>query len=121
MASESVTIVDFVAKGKTPDEWKMVLVEEGLWAGDINDQLRRVQERLYGCVDGAIYGKLAERFPESNGKKIIVQLDCYNLPKSAVAEFFERFANGIFAVPDYENALRSSPFVRNISFEVNFD
>jgi len=99
----------------------MVLVEEGPWTGSIDDQLRRVQERLYGCVDAALDGQLAEKFPESSGKRIIIQLDCYNLPKAEVDEFFDRFSKGVFAVPDYRNALKKSQLVEGISFEVTFD
>ncbi len=121
MGKERTTVVDFVAKGATSDEWKMVLVEEGPWIGAVETQLRRVQERLYGCVDAALDGQLAEKFPESNGKKILIQLDCYNLPKSEVAAFFNKFSEGIFSTPDYRRALEKSQFVKSISFEMNFD
>jgi hypothetical protein len=45
MGIERTTVADFIAKGATPDEWKMVLVEEGPWTGAIENHLRRVQER----------------------------------------------------------------------------
>lgn len=121
MASERTTVVDFVAKASTPDEWKMVLVEQGPWLNPIDDQLRRIQERMYGCVDAALDGKLAEKFPESKGKRVIVQLDCYDLPKVEVQDFFQRFSNGIFDVGDYRTALEKNQFVRGIGFEINFD
>lgn len=121
MRKEATTVVDFVAKGESPDEWKMVLVEEGPWSNAIETQLRRVQERLYECIDAALDGQLAEKFPESSGKKIVVQLDCYNLPRDEVAEFFDKFSEGVFSTADYEKALQQNKFVKGISFEVNFD
>jgi hypothetical protein len=121
MCSEKTTTVDFVARGDSPGEWKMVLVEQGPWKHPIDKQLRRVQARMYGCVDAALDGKLAEEFPESRGKHLIVQLDCYNVPKEEVQEFFQRFSNGIFAVDDYRKALEQNQFVDGIGFEVNFD
>jgi len=121
MSGEQTTVVDFVAKGSSPDEWRMVLVEQGPWAGSIDDQLRRVQERLYGCVDAALDGQLAERFPESSGKTIVIQLDCYNLPEAEIREFLGRFSKGVFSVPDYRDALKNSHFVKDISFDVTFD
>jgi hypothetical protein len=42
MNTERTTVVDFVAEGSTPNEWKMVLVEEGPWVGSVEEQLRRV-------------------------------------------------------------------------------
>lgn len=99
----------------------MVLVEEGPWENSVSDNLRRIQDRLYGCVDAALDGQLAQQFPETMGKKLIVQLDCYNLPRDKVTEFFEEFSRGIFALPEYRQALSRSPFVRGIGFEINFD
>ncbi len=98
----------------------MVLVEQGPWT-DPPSELRRIQDRLYGCIDGALDGKLAEQFPETRGKRIVVQLDCYNVPRDQVAEFFHRFSEGVMQIPDYQAALRNNSFVGGISFKVNFD
>lgn len=98
--SDKTTVVDFVAKDNRQDRWKMVLVEEGPWLNSVEDQLRRIQDRLYGCLDAALDGELARRFPESTGKSIVVQLDCYNLPTEEVSEFFRRFSNNVFATGD---------------------
>lgn len=121
MSDDRVTIVDFVAKGDAPDEWKLVLVEEGPWTGPIEDQLRRVQDRLYGSIDAALDGQLAEKFPESRGKKIVIQLDSYNLPRAEVAEFFDRFSKGVLSTADYQQALQGNAFVKDISFRLNFE
>lgn len=121
MSNESTTVVDFVARGEAPDEWRMVLVEEGPWPKPINEQLRRVQTRLYGCIDAAIDGQLAEQFPESKGKKIIIQLDCYNLPREEVSEFFDRFSDGVLKTEDYRDALLNNENAKSISFKINFD
>ncbi|MFZ3343068.1 MAG: hypothetical protein WA213_19460 [Terriglobales bacterium] len=116
-----MTIVDFVARGEAEDEWKMVLVEQGPWAGPIDDQLRRLQERLYGTIDAALDGQLAEQFPESRGKKLIVQLDAYNVPRAEVSEFFDRFSEGVLSTADYRQALKNNQFVKGITFELNFE
>jgi hypothetical protein len=121
MSGARTTVVDFVAKGDTAEEWKMVLVEEGPWAGSVEDHLRRVQARLYGCIDAALDGQLAAQFPESMGKRIVIQLDCYKLPKSEVTEFFGKFSGGVLSARDYSKALKESQFISGISFELNFD
>lgn len=115
------TTVDFVARGSSPDEWKMVLVESGPWHGSMDSHLRNLQERLYGCVDAALDGQLAEQFPESVGKSVVIQLDCYDLPKDEVQAFFRAFANGVFSIVDYQVALAKTRFVKSISFDVTFD
>jgi len=83
--------------------------------------LRRIQERLYGCLDAAIDGKLAEKFPDSLGKNVVIQLDCYNVPRDEAEAFFKRFADGVLSVPDYKDGLARSRFVRKLSFEITFD
>ena len=89
----------------------MVLVENGPWRGPMDLYLRKLQERLYGCVDAALDGQLAERFPESAGKSVVIQLDCYDLPKDEVQAFFTAFAEGVFSIADYRVALAESRFV----------
>jgi hypothetical protein len=111
--------VDFVTRGE--GEWKMVLVEQGPWRGPVDEQLRRIQDRLYGCLDAVLDGQLAAKFPESLNKRIVIRLDCYDVPKEEVATFFDKFAKGVFGIRDYRHALDVSQFVSEFAFEVNFD
>ena len=99
----------------------MVLVESGPWCGPMDLHLRNLQERLYGCVDAALDGQLAEQFPDSAGKSVVIQLDCYDLPKSEVQAFFTAFVEGVFSIADYRVALAENRFVKGISFDVTFD
>ena len=99
----------------------MVLVEEGPWIGRVDIELRRIQDRLYGCLDAALDGQLAAKFPESIGKRVIIRLDCYNVPVDDVASFFQLFSDRALATPAYAEALRRSEHVKEILFEVNFD
>ena len=119
MSGEHTTIVDFVAKGDSPDEWKMVLVEEGPWPSGLEVQLHRIQERLYGCIDAILDGQLAEKFPESKGKRVVVQLDCYDVPGAEVEAFFQRLSSGVLLLDDYRKALEHSNFAGSIGFKIN--
>jgi hypothetical protein len=121
MSDEKDVLVDFVAWTDTEDEWRMVLVEQGPWSESIDIELRRLQNRLYECMDAAIDGKLAIKFPKTIGKRIIIQIDCYNVPIIEVKEFFDRFSNGVFKLADYSEAIKNSKFVSNIGFEINFN
>lgn len=121
MTKERTTVVDFVARGDTDDEWKMVLVEEGPWGDSTEAQLHRIQDRLYGCLDAAIDGHLAEKFPETEGKRLTIRLDCYNVPKAEVSAYFERFSKGVLATSDYKAALQGNKHARSVEFEVTFD
>ena len=114
-------IVDFVTRGDTDEEWRMVLVEQGPWHPPFVNELRRLQDRLYECVEAALGGQLAVKFPESHGKRVVVQLDGYRLPATEVHAFFQRFAAGALATDEYRDALASCPFVSAISFELSLN
>lgn len=114
-------IVDFVARGEAPDEWRIVLVEEGPWLGEVDEHLRRLQTRLYDCIDATLDGQLALKFPDSRGAKLVVQLDGYNLPATEVSEFMARFSAGALESGDYPRLLANNPYIRSIAFVVNLE
>jgi hypothetical protein len=111
--------VNFVAFDAERDACLMVLVEEGPWGAQVDDNLIRLQGRLYSCLDAALDGQLAENFPRSKGMAVVVRVDCYDLPQTAVEDFIHRFSEGVATLPDYST--RASPFVREFLFEVNHD
>ncbi|NUR23290.1 DUF6572 domain-containing protein [Frateuria sp.] len=121
MSDEKSTVVDFVSRGDSPDEWRVVLVEEGPWRDSIEEQLGRIQARLYDSIDAILDGQLAEKFPESKGKRVILQLDCYNVPALEVDQFFQRFSSQVFLLDDYRRALQGNPFVREIKLQIQFE
>lgn len=96
----------------------MVLVEQGPWA-DVPSNLRRVQDRLYSCLDAAIDGQLAELFPGSAGAAVTVRLDCYNVPEDEIGDFFRSFASAVLDLPSYKSALEASPHISAIQFAIN--
>jgi hypothetical protein len=111
--------VDFVAFDDERDACLLVLVEQGPWTGLIDDHLRALQDRLYGCLDAALDGNVAEQFPKSVNKKFVVRLDCYGVPRDEVDEFMSRFSAGVLDRRDYSP--NASPWVRSFQFEVNHD
>ena len=118
---KSVT-VDFIAGDPDLSLWQLVLVEQGPWSVEsIADNLRRVQTRLYGCLDAALDGQLATQYPDSVSKPLVIRLDGYDLPDNDVRAFFERFSTGIFEMPCYKQALSSNSFVSAVSFRLNLE
>lgn len=115
---DSIT-VDFVAKGAGSEPWELVLVEQGPWQHyEIDARLRALQHRLYGCLDAAIDGELARMFPESDGRRIRIRVDGYDLPVLEVRGFFERFAEGALKQPSYASSLSTTSAVAGIEFQL---
>jgi hypothetical protein len=113
-------VIDFVARGNLPNEWKLVLVEQGPWA-DPAHEMQRLQDRLYNCIDAVLDGQIAEKFPETKKERIIIQVDCYGVPEAEVAAFFARFSEGVFQITDYCEALKRSEQTSGIGFSINFE
>lgn len=113
--------MDFIVRGHTQDEWRMVLVEQGPWSATVDDELRRIQSRLYGCLEAILDGQLAQKFPETVGKQIVVQLDCYDVPRGEVAAFFDRFASGVLQLEGFRAHVESRKFVDGVTFALFFE
>ena len=111
--------VDFVAFDDERDACLLVLVEQGPWSGVIENHLKALQQRLYGCLEAALEGQVAERFPRAANMKIVVRVDCYGVPRDDVDKFMDRFSKGVLDMPEYRPS--SSPWVRSFGFEVNHD
>lgn len=120
MPSSREFVIDFVAQGDVPDEWRLVLVEQGPWA-DTTHELSRLQDRLYNCIDAILDGQLAAKFPETRNARVVIQIDCYDVPETEVSEFFGKFSEGVFQIPDYKKALEQCEQARGIGFTINFD
>jgi hypothetical protein len=118
---DTVTI-DFIAKDQSHGGWSLVLVEEGPWESDeIEHNLRRIQDRLYNCLDIVLDGKLAERYPESSGKPVAIRLDAFNVPEEELHSFFSSFAQNVMNIPDYATALEQSVIIPRILFSLNVE
>lgn len=114
--------IDFVLRDLPQDGWGLVLIEEGPWdLRDIESHLRRLQERVYGCIDAVLNGGFAAQYPESVGKPVLIQLDAYDVPEPELRSFFERFAGAVLQIPDYAALLTTSAFVSRIEFALNVD
>jgi hypothetical protein len=71
--------IDFVAFDAEQDAWLLVLVEPGPWIeAAVKDRLTGLQDRLYGCLEAALEGQVAERSPDAVDKRVIVRVDCYD-------------------------------------------
>ena len=111
--------IDFVAFDDERDECLLVLVEQGPWPGTVEDHLRKLQERLYGCLEAALDGKIAERFPRSANMNLVIRVDCYDVPRDDVDAFMKMFSEAVLEMADYSPS--SSQWVRSFEFEVNHD
>jgi hypothetical protein len=111
--------VDFVARDQPHGGWALVLVEEGPWTDDeIEAQLRRVQARLYTCLDAVLDGQVAERFPDSKGAPLAIRLEAHDVPRRQLEDFFHRFSTSVPKLPEFEQSMRNCSSYPAIHFEL---
>jgi MFS family permease len=116
-----MSIGDSVSQGRADDEWRVTLVERGPWKGPAEERFDRLEARLYACVDAIADGRLAQEYPATAGKKIVVELDGRGLPAAELGAFFDRFSKGIQRIPRYKAALAGGAHARVIAFELKSD
>jgi uncharacterized protein DUF6572 len=119
MTTRRVTI-DLVTERPSDGAFILVLVEEGPWADETDGHLQRIQGRLYDCVDAAVHGHLAARYPESRGKPAVIRLNCYDTPDRPVREFMKRFAECIAESEEVQRDMAAQRFVQSLVFEYNW-
>ncbi|MEM1263736.1 MAG: hypothetical protein AAGH76_15155 [Pseudomonadota bacterium] len=114
--------IDFVARDLPHGGWGLVIVEEGPWPSEtMGDELRRLQNRLYDCLDVVLQGQFTSAYPESSGKPVMIRVDSYNINETALRRFFETFSNGVLQIPDIAAALKDNDTVPTVLFELNCD
>ena len=110
--------IDLVTRHASGDTFSLILVEEGPWPEhDLSRELHRVQDRLNDLVDAVLQGVVAQRFPETHGRHIVIRLDGYGLPEAPVGEFCSRFAGHVQTSSDIRDACGSSAFAASLRFE----
>lgn len=114
--SKAVTI-DLVTYDQVHDEFVLYLVEDGPWPHDEADWtscLSGIQDRIFSAADVAIDGHLTEKYPDSAGKAIRIQVDSPGgcpIPLEDLVASVGRFLGNDQA---YASAIRSSPKIRGI-------
>ena len=118
--SASVT-VDLVTYDAKRDAFVLVVVEEGPWpVEETNANLRRLKDKLSACVDAAVDGGVAQKFPDSAGKLVVIRLDCYDTPQDQSEQLLFRVAEYVHSSAHIRCAVAEKRYVSGLEFEFNW-
>jgi hypothetical protein len=81
-------VVDLVTHTPDEGEWKLIIVEEALWDGS-PEQILKLQQKLNNYLSFALDGQMQRLYPSSAGKRVVVQLDCYERPDQQTLAFLD--------------------------------
>lgn len=114
--------IDLIAYNSKDEEYKLILVEEGPWQkSTFEDRLRKIQDRIYNSVDAAIDGILMQKYPDSKGKKVCVQVDCYESPSDLVKQLVKGLDKYFSGSDEYQDALKRNKNISSFRIAYNED
>ncbi len=109
--------IDLITEDPQTGEFVLYLVGDGPWPspGDpLNEKLSMIQHRIFDAVDLAVDGRLAQKFKESIGKDIRVQIDSPQGAPRALQALVEKVRAFLADDREYSSAISRSAFVAKI-------
>jgi hypothetical protein len=86
---QNPAVIDLVAHDPSCDEVVLAMYEERAWDGS-EDRLFELQEKFNTYLSFALDGEMSESYPQYQGKKIRIQLNCFYSPDTAAFEFLDQ-------------------------------
>ncbi|MEI8342636.1 MAG: DUF6572 domain-containing protein [Verrucomicrobiota bacterium] len=86
MPIENINVIDLIAHDPATDEVALVMTEPRPWFGS-DAQLFQFQEKLNTYLSFALDGEMLEAYPQFEGKKVRLQLECQAKPDPRTQEF----------------------------------
>lgn len=83
---EHAHVIDVIAHDSKTDEVTLIMLEPRPWDGS-ELRLFQLQEKINAYLSFALDGEMAEAYPQFDGKKLRLQLDCVGMPGSDVVGF----------------------------------
>ncbi len=83
---EHAHVIDVVAEDANTNEVTLIMLEPRPWDGS-ELRLFQLQEKINAYLSFALDGEMAESFPQFQGKKIRLQLDCVGMPGNDAVGF----------------------------------
>ncbi|MEP6672218.1 MAG: DUF6572 domain-containing protein [Chthoniobacter sp.] len=83
---EFAHVIDVIAEDANTGEVTLIMLESRPWDGS-ELRLFQLQEKINAYLSFALDGEMAEAYPQFDGKKLRLQLDCVGMPGNDVVGF----------------------------------
>jgi len=109
--------VELVTHDEEHQEYVVYLVEDReppKQNAALVSHLKRIQDRLFDCIDTVVKGQFAKQFPLSHGKRIRIQIDSPIHYSVEVADLICAVRQFIATDLTYLQAIQSSPYLESL-------
>ncbi|MEW5851592.1 MAG: DUF6572 domain-containing protein [Myxococcota bacterium] len=89
-------VIDLVTHDRKADAYRLVVIQRGPWDGS-HEQLLKLQAKLNSYMTFALDGEMYRRYPESEGKQVIIRLDLDHPPDEKTRATLEKLRAAIEA------------------------
>jgi hypothetical protein len=83
---EFAHVIDVIAEDAKSGEVTLIMLEPRPWDGS-EARLFQLQEKINAYLSFALDGEMAEAYPQFEGRKLRLQLDCVGMPDNQVVGF----------------------------------
>jgi hypothetical protein len=83
---ENATLMDLIEVDPVSADVVLVMIERRPWGADPR-QLRQIEEKINRYLAYALDGHLAEHYPQYQGKRVAIRLDCAEAPTDEALRF----------------------------------
>ena len=85
---QDTNVIDLVTHEPSADEYVLIITAPEVWT-DSDEQLRQLTDKINAYTTFAIEGGLVRAYPQTTGKSIRFQLDCWSPLTSRVGALVE--------------------------------
>ncbi len=93
---QNPTVMDLITVDAVSDAVVLVMIERRGWGTD-PQQFRQLEEKINRYLGYALDGFLAEHYPQHQGKRVQIRLDCAEQPHGDAVRFVDAAAHAIRA------------------------
>ena len=83
---ENATLMDLIEVDPVSADVVLVMIERRPWGTDPR-QVRQIEEKINRYLAYALDGHLAEHYPQYQGKRVAIRLDCAEAPTGEALRF----------------------------------
>lgn len=83
---ENPAIIDLITLDPETDKVVLVMIERRPWGTDPR-QLTQIEEKINRYMGYVLDGFLAEQYPQYEGKRVVLRLDCAEAPHGTAERF----------------------------------